>query len=119
MYLKKKTEENGDIYLSIMEKYYDSSKKTARERTVESIGHVSELRKKYDDPVAHFTKYAKELTEKAKEETLEATKKSEKAKPKKTVEEVKKTVSKNVKKGGSGRGDVKVESIVPAEEKGE
>lgn len=57
--------------------------------------------------------------EKAKEETLEATKKSEKAKPKKTVEEVKKTVSKNVKKGGSGRGDVKVESIVPAEEKGE
>lgn len=57
--------------------------------------------------------------EKAKEETLEATKKSEKAKPKKTVEEVKKTVSKNVKKGGSGRGDVKVESIVPTEEKGE
>ena len=57
--------------------------------------------------------------EKAKEETLEATKKSEKAKPKKTVEEVKKTVSKNVKTGGSGRGDVKVESIVPAEEKGE
>ena len=57
--------------------------------------------------------------EKAKEETLEATKKSEKAKPKKTVEEVKKTVSKNVKKGGSGRSDVKVESIVPAEEQGE
>ena len=57
--------------------------------------------------------------EKAKAETLEATKKSEKAKPKKTVEEVKKTVSKNVKKGGSTRGDVKVESIVPEEEKGE
>lgn len=74
MYLKKKTEENGDIYLSIMEKYYDSSKKTARERTVESIGHVSELRKKYDDPVAHFTKYAKELTKKAKEEKEKAIK---------------------------------------------
>lgn len=57
--------------------------------------------------------------EKAKQETLEAAKKAEKDKPKKTVEEVKKTVSKNVKKGGSGRGDVKVESIVPAEEKGE
>lgn len=74
MYLKKKTEENGDIYLSIMEKYYDSSKKTARERTVKGIGHVSELRKKYDDPIAHFTKYAKELTKKAKEEKEKAIK---------------------------------------------
>ena len=54
--------------------------------------------------------------EKAKAETLEATKKSEKAKPKKTVEEVKKTVSKNTKKGGSNRGDVKMESTAPEEE---
>ena len=45
MYLKKKKEPNGDIYLSIMEKYYDSQKKIARERTVEGIGHVSELKK--------------------------------------------------------------------------
>ena len=27
MYLKKKTEPDGDIYLSIMEKYYDRKKK--------------------------------------------------------------------------------------------
>ena len=54
--------------------------------------------------------------EKAKAETLEATKKSEKAKPKKTAEEVKKTVSKNTKKGGSNRGDVKMESTAPEEE---
>lgn len=70
MYLKKKKEKNGDIYLSIMEKYYDSQKKTTRERTVEGIGHISGLSLQYDDPVAHFTKYAKELTEqKKKEET--------------------------------------------------
>ncbi len=57
--------------------------------------------------------------EKAKQETLEAAKKAEKDKPKKTVEEVKKNVSKSLKKGGSVRGDVKVESTAPAEEKGE
>ena len=54
--------------------------------------------------------------EKAKTETLEATKKSEKAKPKKTEEDVKNTVSKSVKKGGSNRGDVKMESTAPEEE---
>ena len=68
MYLKKKKEPNGDIYLSIMEKYYDSQKKIARERTVEGIGHISELKKEYDDPVAYFTRYAKELTEQKKKE---------------------------------------------------
>lgn len=57
--------------------------------------------------------------EKAKQETLEAAKKAEKDKPKKTVEEVKKNVSKSLKKGGSARGDVKVESTAPAEEQGE
>lgn len=57
--------------------------------------------------------------EKAKQETLEAAKKAEKDKPKKTVEEVKKNVSKSLKKGGSARDDVKVESTAPAEEKGE
>ena len=68
MYLKKKREPDGDIYLSIMEKYYDSQKRSARERTVEGIGHVSELKKDYDDPVAYFTRYAKELTEQKKKE---------------------------------------------------
>ena len=68
MYLKKKTEANGDVYLSVMEKYYDRSRKTTRERTVEGIGHLSTLKKEYDDPIAHFTQYAKSLTEKKKEE---------------------------------------------------
>ena len=68
MYLKKKTESNGDIYLSIMEKYYDRVRRTTRERTVEGIGHVSELRNQYEDPIAHFTQYAKELTGRKKEE---------------------------------------------------
>ena len=64
MYLKKQKKDD-DIYLSIMEKYH-VPKVGARERTVESIGYVSELKEEYDDPIAHFTQYAKELTEKAK-----------------------------------------------------
>ena len=35
---------------------------------MESIGYLSELKKTYDDPIAHFTDYAKKLTEKAKKE---------------------------------------------------
>lgn len=61
MYLKKKKEANGDIYLSVMEKYYDSKNKTTRERTVQGIGHVSQLSRDYDDPIAHYTRYAQEL----------------------------------------------------------
>ena len=72
MYLKKKKEANGDIYLSVMEKYYDRSKKISRERTVEGIGHLSALKKEYDDPIAHFTRYAERLTEKKKEEISRA-----------------------------------------------
>lgn len=67
MYLNKQKKANGDIYLSIREKYH-VPKVGSRERTVESIGYLSELKKKYDDPIAFFTTYAKELTEKSKTE---------------------------------------------------
>ncbi|MBO5597565.1 MAG: IS1634 family transposase [Oribacterium sp.] len=68
MYLKKKKEADGDIYLSVMEKYYDSKNKVTRERTIKGIGHVSQLKKEHDDPIAYYTQYAKELTERVKEE---------------------------------------------------
>lgn len=67
MYLKQQKRANGDIYLSIMEKYY-VPKAGAREKTVEGLGCISELKKKYDDPIDHFTQYAKELTEQKKKD---------------------------------------------------
>ena len=70
MYLKKQNRPNGDIYLSIMEKYYVPGKGSC-ERTYEGIGLVSELKKKYKDPIAHFTAYAKQLTEEKKAERKE------------------------------------------------
>ena len=67
MYLYKQKRRNGDTYLAIKEKYY-SPKTGTRERTVEKIGMLSELEKQYDDPLAYFGRYAKELTEKARNE---------------------------------------------------
>ncbi len=67
MYLHKLKKPNGDVYLAIKEKYY-IPKKGTRERTVESLGYLSALKKEHDDPVAYYTEYAKELTEKARAE---------------------------------------------------
>ena len=51
------------MYLAIKEKYY-VPKKGTRERTIESLGYLSALKEKYDDPIAYFDKYAKDLTKK-------------------------------------------------------
>ena len=68
MYLKKQKMPNGDVHLSIKEKYYDPEKKVAKEKTVEVVGLLSKLEGKYPDPIAYFTKRAKELTAQKKEE---------------------------------------------------
>lgn len=67
MYLNKQKKPNGDIYLSIREKYH-VPKKGARERTIESLGYLSDLEKKIEDPISYYTQYAKELTAKKKGE---------------------------------------------------
>ena len=67
MYLYRQKRKNGDTYLAIKEKYY-IPKKGVRDKTIESIGMLSELKKTLDDPVAYYTQYAKELTERAKSE---------------------------------------------------
>jgi transposase len=68
MYLHKLKKPNGDIYLSIKEKYY-VPQKGARERTVESLGYLSALQKQYDDPIAFFTQKAHEMTAQKKQES--------------------------------------------------
>lgn len=54
MHLKKTPSSNGRIRLSIVDTYYDKTKKTTRQKTIESIGFLDELEKEYDDPIAHF-----------------------------------------------------------------
>ena len=67
MYLHKLKKPNGDIYLSIKEKYH-VPQKGAREKTVESLGYLSVLKKEYDDPIAYFTQKAIEMTTQKKRE---------------------------------------------------
>ena len=67
MYLNKQKKPNGDIYLSIREKYH-IPKVGSREKTIETLGYLSKLKETIDDPIAYYTQYAKELTEKSKVE---------------------------------------------------
>ncbi|SDB69823.1 IS1634 family transposase [Butyrivibrio sp. INlla16] len=67
MYLRQINRPQG-IYLAIQESYYDREKRQSRTRTVQSLGYLEKLKAQYDDPVAYFTQYARELTEKNKTE---------------------------------------------------
>lgn len=61
MYLKKTPQKNGRIYLSIVDGYYDKQKGYSRQITIEKIGYLDELEKKYDDPIMFFSKRVHEL----------------------------------------------------------
>ena len=56
MYLKKTPNLNGRIRLSIVDTYYDKAKKCSRQKTIESIGWLDELEKKYNDPYCPLSK---------------------------------------------------------------
>lgn len=61
MYLKKIKQKNGRVYLSIADGYYDKQKGHSRTVTIEKIGYLDELEKKYDDPIAFFTEKVQKL----------------------------------------------------------
>lgn len=67
MFLKQTKNREGRTYLSIVEGYRVNG--APKQRTVEGIGFLDALEKDYDDPVAHFKAYAKELTLKKKGDT--------------------------------------------------
>lgn len=67
MYLKKTPNANGRIRLSIVDNYYDKSRKCSRQKTIESIGFLDELEKEYPDPIAHFAKRVEQLNQEKKE----------------------------------------------------
>lgn len=64
MYLKKSYNKvTKRTYLSIAQKYRHPVKKVATDRNVKSLGYLDELKKDYDDPIAHFKKVARQMTE--------------------------------------------------------
>ena len=58
MYLRKSLS-NGKTYLSFVQGYRDESGKT-KQKTIEKIGYLEDLKNIYDDPIAHFKEIAKQ-----------------------------------------------------------
>ena len=54
MYLRKTKQRNGRIYLAILHGYRDENGVT-RNKTIKSLGYLDELKKEFDDPIAHST----------------------------------------------------------------
>lgn len=62
MYLKKINKKNPDrTYLIIAESYRDKETKKTKSRTVQSLGYLDELEKKYDDPLAYFKQVVEQM----------------------------------------------------------
>ena len=59
MYLKACPSYKGKIYLSFVQGYRDKDGK-AKQKTIEKIGYLEDLKKLYDDPIAHFKEIAKQ-----------------------------------------------------------
>ncbi|MDQ2088219.1 IS1634 family transposase [Herbivorax sp. ANBcel31] len=57
MFLKKSIS-NGKIYLSFVQGYRENGK--SKQKTIEKIGYLEDLKKIYDDPISHFKSIAKE-----------------------------------------------------------
>ena len=69
MFLKKTpaTKNNTkDIYLAITESFYDAKLRKNRQRTIMPVGYLSDLLDEFDDPIAHFSQVAKDMTEEKK-----------------------------------------------------
>jgi hypothetical protein len=64
MYLKKTPARNGRTHLSIAEGHYDPIKKQSRTKTVQKLGYLDELAKKYPDPISHFSAQVAEMNKK-------------------------------------------------------
>lgn len=68
MFLKKNTYKNGRTFLSIVESYRDNDGKP-KHRIIKKIGYLDEFTDIYDDPIAHFSDEAKEMTRNKKEDS--------------------------------------------------
>jgi len=67
MFLVKEKRKNG-TNLCIMQSYRDPVTKVSKTKRIMNIGYLEDLQKLYDDPIAHFQKVAKEMSEENGEE---------------------------------------------------
>ena len=69
MYLKACPGYKGKIYLSFVQGYRDENGKV-KQKTIEKLGYLDDLKKSYDDPIQHFKEIARQ---KNNEEVTEIT----------------------------------------------
>lgn len=67
MFLKKDKKKDGRTYLSIVKGFRDPATGKTRSKTILSLGYLEDLSDQFDDPIAHFTELAREMTEKEQE----------------------------------------------------
>jgi Transposase len=78
MHLKQSHRKDGRTYLSMVRSYRDKAKGYSRTETVESFGYIDELKKQYDDPVAHFKQVVEDRNNTEKQDAAEYTIKARK-----------------------------------------
>ena len=69
MFLKACPGYKGRIYLSFVQGYRDENGKV-KQKTIQKLGYLDDLKKEFDDPISHFKEIAKE---KSKKEVTEYT----------------------------------------------
>lgn len=69
MFLKKSTRKKTNrTQLSIVHNYWDSTVKKTRTKTIKTLGYLDELKKEYDDPIAHFEAVVAQMNQEHKKE---------------------------------------------------
>lgn len=61
MFLRKEKRKNR-VYLSIVHGYREKDTGKAKQKTIKTLGYLDDLEKQYPDPIAYFTKLAKDMT---------------------------------------------------------
>ena len=71
-YLKQSTPKaTGRTHLSMAEGYYDKERGHTRTKSLEPFGYLDELKKTYEDPIAHFQQVVDEYNRDAEQEDAE------------------------------------------------
>ena len=69
MYLRKKPRKDGRTHLSIVRGYRDKEGKS-KAKTVKTLGYLEELKKQYNDPIAHFQKMVDQMNKEEQDITI-------------------------------------------------
>ena len=59
LFLKTTKYKNGKIYLSIVDGYRVNGK--VKQKVYQKLGYLDDLKKQFDDPIAHYKNYVEEL----------------------------------------------------------